>query len=368
MKQSLGKYVTLFLLLAASLWSKENYQWHSSVSQTDAYVNEAIFLESTCQFSDDGALYVIEFTPRDNDNYEIKLLKEDEKIVNGRRLNLYEFVIFPKHEGEFELNLEALMRKTTKESIENTVIGRDNVEDTDFTDKSARVLHETIHVKKALNPIIGEFDLKVVLDKTEVTAYEPTHLKITISGKGDLEKIPPFTLDIENTKIFSEAPQRELRLSQHGYEGVMQQEFAIVGTHDFVIPEIRFEYFDLEDEKEKLLLQKPLPVSVAKGVDKAILLDETTPDVWSFPWEYSYYLLTFLIGVLFGKYVHFKPKKSRISNVLKSKISESRSKNALAILLVISEEERFEEVIAKLEDDDYTLAQAKKELLDNICH
>lgn len=368
MKPNLGKYILIVLLLVTSLWAKEDYTWSSTLSKEQAYVNEAIFLEYVCQFKDDGALYVIEFAPKSTKAYDIKLLKENETINNGQRSNLFQFVLFPKKNGNLELSLEALMRKTTRESIENTVIGRDNVEDTDFSDKRVSLKHKSIVVKAAPVSIVGEFELEVHLDKNEVKGYEPTHLSITIKGEGDLEKIVPFVLDINNTKVFSETPQRELTLTENGYRGSVKQEFALVGASDFTIPKIDFEYFDLQEQKVKVLSHEAISVVVHKGFNKEALLDEEPEVKTLFNMEYIYLFLAFIIGVLVGKFVRFKPKPKAISNKLKMKITQSKSKNELGILLVLSEETRFNEVIEKLETKEYTLAAAKKELLNNICH
>ncbi|MCK4875087.1 MAG: hypothetical protein KAS26_04485, partial [Sulfurimonas sp.] len=127
MKNSLGRaFLILLTLLHVEIFAS-TYEWSVKANKTTAYVNEAIHLTYTCKFSDRGELYTIDFNPKkENENYTLHILSESERIIDNKRINSYEFVVFAKKAKEMNFQFDTTMKKTTKESIESTVIGRDN--------------------------------------------------------------------------------------------------------------------------------------------------------------------------------------------------------------------------------------------------
>ena len=90
MSKSLGSILCMTLFLCADLFAS-TYTWRASANKTQAYMNEAIYLEYVCTFSDKSELYTIDFNPQGED-YSLFLLQESEKIINEKRVNRYECV------------------------------------------------------------------------------------------------------------------------------------------------------------------------------------------------------------------------------------------------------------------------------------
>ena len=160
MRKSLGKiFLILFLFLHVDIFASV-YEWSASANKTSAYVNEAIYLKYVCTFSDTSELYTIEFKPAgDYEKYLLKNLRQSENIVDGKRVNSYEFIAFAKRAGEISFDFEALMKKTTKDSIENTVIGRDNMQKEEFVKTIVKQQTLTLNIKETNSSLIGNFSL-----------------------------------------------------------------------------------------------------------------------------------------------------------------------------------------------------------------
>ena len=306
MKKNLGNFLGIILLFFVNTLSASTYEWSISTNKNRAYVNEAIYLKYICVYSDQAELYVIEFNPTvDNEQYRIDILREDEKIVDGKKINEYEFVLRVKQSGEFTLELDTLMKKTNKDSIENSVLGRDNANYEEFSlyPLKQKALH--IDILKAQSKIVGEFTLKVTKSDNIVEAYEPFHLTLEVDGVGDFGVFEDISYSIAGVKVFSEPAIKELSLTKDGESGSWKKKFAFVSDKDFVIEAFTLEYFDLVSKKVKTLKLKSIEVKVKEAsFKKEELLDEKEDD-FELSYSYLYYLLTFIAGFLVAK-IRFK--------------------------------------------------------------
>jgi hypothetical protein len=310
MRNTLGRGFIFIFVLHLSLFAS-TYKWSSFVNKKEAYTNEAIYLKYICEFSDESELYVLEFNPiSSNDTYDLELLSETQRVIDEKRINTYEFVLFVKKAGKFNLELETNVKKTNKDSIENSVLGRDNANYEEFS--STLYKHEKISldILDANASLVGDFQLSVKKDEAKVKAFEPYHLEVIIKGKGNFSQIDDLHFSIKNTKVFTQMPTRELVLSKDGYGGVWSQKFAFVGENNFTIPSLRLEYFDLVEKRKKELLFEAINVNVVKGYKKEELLDEV--EEFHFPFEYLYYVLSFLFGFVVAK-IKFKTNKKTSS-------------------------------------------------------
>ena len=206
MRQTLGSVLGVILLFMASMvYADEPYTWSLKSSKNSAYVNEAIALEYICDFQDQANLHVIELNiVGENEEYRLLSQGVNETIQDGKRRDTYRYVLFPKEAGQKEFRFKVLMRKTTKDSIEHSVIGRDNVEDYSFIDQEVSLPLLSVEVLAHQEKMTGRFSMDVKLDKSEVKAYEPVHLDVKVSGEGDFDQMQGFKLVIDGVKIFSE--------------------------------------------------------------------------------------------------------------------------------------------------------------------
>lgn len=366
MKKNLGKAFVVFLLFVSLELFASTYRWTAEINKKTAYVNEAIHLKYTCEFSDKSELYTIDFNPvGDNEKYSLKLLAESEKIINNKRVNVYEFVAFVKEAGTMIFDFNMIMKKTTQESIDSTIGGRDN--DREIEEFSQRVMKQkslVVDIKETLTLLVGNFFLNVNADAPQVKAYEPFHMEVSINGIGNIDALKGFKFDIENVKVFSSVPKKEIILTKEGYSGKWSQKFVFVSDEDFVIPEIALEYFNIELTQVKILQTQAIKVEVEKAYVKEELLD-VTGETFQFSYTYFYYLLTFIAGFLVAKIkIKTKPKKENVDKKFLQKVANSKSLKELAIVLTLENARKYNELILEIErKESQSLKSLKKELV-----
>ena len=202
------------------------------------------------------------------------------------------------------------MKKTKNNySIENTVLGRDNADYEEFSQRFIRQDTGVVNVKQSSTDLVGEFVLNVKKDKEKLKAYEPYHLEINIEGRGNFKALKPIEFKIDGVKIFSQKVIEEIRLTKNGYRGSWSQKFAFVGERDFKIPEVKIEYFDLKEQRVKEMLVDASIVKVTKAYKKEELLDLEEKG-FEFSFDFIYYILTFIAGFLFSKIEFKRVRKS----------------------------------------------------------
>ncbi|MCF6309161.1 MAG: hypothetical protein L3J19_01595 [Sulfurimonas sp.] len=363
MKNSLGRIFLTFLLFVHVEAFASTYEWSAKADKSAAYVNEAIHLTYTCRFSDKSELYSIDFNPKkENEDYTLHILSESETIVDNKRVDSYEFIVFAKKAKEIIFDFETTMKKTTKESIENTVIGRDNKEYEDFTLKKIKQKSIKVDVKPTQKELVGNFEVEVKKDKSHVKAYEPFHLHVKIKGSGNLDAIKPIDFKIEGVKIFAGKVIKDIKLSKTGYSGVWSQKFAFVASENFEVPELNIEYFNLKSNRVENLHVNAVKVEVSKGYEKKELLDEVDGG-FKISYNYFYYLLTFIAGYLLAK-IKITNYKSNAPDIFLDKIQSANSMDELLMLLALDGSLKYKDIISQIETRKLTsLKDAKKILI-----
>ncbi|MEA2091180.1 MAG: hypothetical protein U9O83_02300, partial [Campylobacterota bacterium] len=350
MRNSLGRMIlTFFSILHLEIYAS-TYEWSAEADKSVAMTNEAIYLKYICEFSDRAELYNIEFNPvADNERYTIILLSEKVKIVDGRKINSFEFVAFVKESGMQEFVFDTIMKQTNKDSIENTVLGRDNADYEEFSQKIIRQNAINIYVKKSGSDLVGEFELGVKKDEKKVKAYEPYQLEILIDGVGNFNALKPIEFKISGVKVFAQKPIKDIKLTKDGYRGSWSQKFAFVGESDFKIPKKSIKYFDLKDETLKEFIVGGSEVEVIPAYKKEELLD-AKEDSSEFNYDIFYYILTYIAGFLVAKLKFKRAKKTETADAtFRAKIKNAKSLEELMIILVLKDSKKYGELILKIE-------------------
>lgn len=365
MKKNLGR-VFIIVLFFSTILEASTYKWSAKANKNNIVTNEAIHLTYECVFSDQSELYVIEFNPViDNQNYTIKLLSEKERIEDGHRINSFEFVLFIKNEGAFDLALDALVKKTNRDSIENTVLGRDNRSYEEYSITKVSLPTLAFEVKNVKEQLVGTLNLNAKYDEQNITQYAPYHLELSIEGEGDFNLIEPFTFAIEGVKVFAEKPIWDYTLEENGYKGVWKQKFAFVSEGDFTIPAKSLHYFNLQERADATLNTPQLHIHVKQSsFKKETLLDEVSQKRFVWKNEYWYYALTFLSGFLVAK-IRFKKrvKRDHGDKALCEKIDKARGVEQVGILLIMEDAVKYKTVIEKIENKELTTPAQVKRLI-----
>lgn len=115
---------------------------------------------------------------------------------------------------------------------------------------------------------VGTFDFKVTVAPQEVKADNTVQVKVSVSGTGNLKYLslpkPEFNSDFDT---FDPSESNQFSLTSAGYKGSKSAEYLVIPRHEgeFVIPAMKFTYFDLNKKQFVTLTQGPFTLNVLKG-------------------------------------------------------------------------------------------------------
>ena len=367
MKRNLGRFVFTLLFLCIN-GGASTYKWSAFVAKEKAYVGEAVYVKYLCEFDDNGELYIIDFKPQSTDLYDFILLTKSEKLLDGKRINSYEYILEPKSAQTLEIILEATMKKTSLESIvDNTTNHYDDTKFDSIHQKTVVKMQKiSLEVLDAPKKLFGDFTLQVKKDEPSVKAYEPYHLDVVFMGKGNFDAIKNLDFDVKNVKVFTQEPIKKIDLNKDGYKGEWTQKFAFVGAEDFTIPAKKVKYFNTRSQSIEVLHIDSIDVKVQKAYKKAELLDDGE-DEFVFDFTYVYYFLTLLSGFLVGKINFTSQKLSSENEKFISKVKATKSLDALSMLLILNNEKKFHTMLSQIDLGEISsLKEAKKLIIKSV--
>lgn len=360
MRRSLGRVISLILFCALSGWGA-TFQWRVVESPQSLFAHQSGVVRYECTFSDSAAEYTIAFKPQNSEHYDIRILTQLDRVKHGKRTQSFDVLITPKHEGIIEITLDALIRHTTFASIENATIGRDNVKKYDFDDEKALLPKVTLNVKANSAALTGKIELSANIDQPTVRAHQPVHLTLYVRGSGNLDQFVPYELNISGVKIFAESPQTTLTPSSDGFEGEIRQEFALVSEKSFVIPPLSLSVLDSGSGVVKKLTTEVIRIEVDDGYKIADLLDSPDLSERVTLKRYGLYIALILFGIGLGEGIRWlwkhRPRRKTAQFWEKAKNTKE-----LVMLLSLSGDKRFDEIIGLLEEGKIGLGEAKKRL------
>lgn len=359
MKRSLGKILFLWIISVGQLFG--GYHWSVLEKPETLYVGQSGVVRYECQFDTSAADYTIAFKPSENEMFKVSILTQQDRIVQGKRIQTFDVLIAPKHVGKIDIKFEALMRHTTFASIENASIGRDNVKKYDFSDEKAFLPPITIQTKENPVTLTGKLTFEVRGDSRAVRAHEPFHLSVIVRGEGNLDEMTPFELNISGVKVFAELPQKSLTPSAQGFEGEVSQEFALVASESYTIEPLSLSYFDTKKNQIVTLKSKPIYVEVGEGYEFSSLLDVPKISDYGTLKRYALYLFFIGLGVGLNEAIRWlwnrRPRKKA-----KQFWDSASTSGELVRILSLSGEKHFDEVIRALEEEKMDIREAKKRL------
>jgi hypothetical protein len=351
----------MVLILLSPLLLLAEHHWELEISKSELVVGEATLLSYTCYFDSEAYGTSIHMnTPASNDDYRIEHYKEREKIINDQRQNLFQYVIFPKRSGVIDVVLSAQMRKTTRQQVENAVIGRDNVENYQF-EKQEDILPLTrLHVKPTSAKLVGDFSLHVSIDKDELSSFEPLHVSISFEGVGNLDQYQPVAFDVKGADVFREEPEQKYRLTPEGFKGTVTQKFALLSDRNFTLPSFALEVYNPKLGKTERLSFERKTLHVKPAYTKKELLDPPSDEEgFSWQWSWLYYLFTLVLGVLLGWYLH------QFWNRPKTKAKDfMQAKDAKTLLTHLALQGGHEKLIEQAQNEQWSFKQIQNALED----
>lgn len=360
MRRSLGRLLFLWLASAALVWGA-TYQWKVLQSPQSLRVGQSGVVRYECTFSGSAVEYSIKLNLDDNPIYHASILTEHEKVVHGKRIQTFDVLITPKISGNIDIRINAIVRVTTLEAIENTVLGRDNVGKDDIVEEKVTLPSVTLRADENTAALTGSITLEARVDHTRVRAHEPLHLSLFVRGSGNLDRFVPYELNISGVRVFAEPPQKLISPSAAGYEGEIRQEFALVAEKSYVIAPMSLSLFDTVDNEIKILRTAPIPIEVSGGYDPSTLLDPPDLSDTATLKRYVLYGSLVMLGVVMGEGFR-RLWKHRPRRRGKHFWESAKTAKELVMLLSLSGDKNYDDVVGLLESGVIGLSEAKARL------
>ncbi|RMG61241.1 MAG: protein BatD, partial [Bacteroidetes bacterium] len=252
---------------------KDNVFVRTLVDKTDVYQGEQV----TVTYKFYKRVQTMNLTAEDPPRYEgfwvegvdLPRVTSQQEVYQGRQYQtavIKQDILFPQRSGELTLDpmtLSCVVQVRTQPANPRNPFERffNTYQEYNYSFKSPAVRLQVKPLPTAGRPagfsgMVGTFDLETSLDRTETETGEPITLKVTLSGQGNIKKMPPLDLDFpEDFDVFD--PQVSEQTSRQGGRlgGRRSYEYLIVPRNpgDYRLPEIRFSYFDVRKGRYETL-------------------------------------------------------------------------------------------------------------------
>jgi hypothetical protein len=320
----------------------------ASVSKTNPYVGEPIYVEYRLYFNGNIGFYNAQFSeiPKYEGfwNQEITINKQEPKNgeYKGEQFHYYTLkkaILIPQKSGKLYINpikMDILVEVPTGryDFFGNALTRRVN---TQYSSERRLVKVKALPVDSKpenFTGAVGNFSLDVNSSKSTLKANESTQINVKITGTGNLKlfEIPKINVPAE-LEVYTPERTQNVSTTLSGLKGSITDSYSIVPNFKgkYKIPPVSFSYFNPKDKQYHTLNSEPIILDVTAGKSLASTSDtaitkqfvkssggdfrfihtdklsfiETTSDFFKSPLFYTLLLIPFLIipiGVLLGKH------------------------------------------------------------------
>jgi hypothetical protein len=142
-----------------------------------------------------------------------------------------------------------------------------------FTDQINKRVYSnalTLDIKKnpSSSSIVGDFDINATIKQNKINGDSVINLKLSVFGKGALEYLKKFNLDINETTIYKQKHKQKSFIKNGVLYSNFEQEFVILSDKSLVIPSFELEYFDTKTDKIKLIKTDKIAINIKQNKTK----------------------------------------------------------------------------------------------------
>lgn len=218
-------------------------------------------------------------------------LKQSNETINGKEYvvaDLRKIALYAQRSGEIRIEPMEL-ECVAQVKVENSR-SRDPFFDSFFNDPFFNRNFQNVELKVESNLLtidvkplpaagkpldfggaVGSFTISSEVDKTELKANEPLNLKISITGKGNLELIDNLPLSFPpDFEIYDPKITNNLSKNSNGISGSRTFEYLIIprNSGEFQIKAVEFSFFDPAKKSYTTLKTPQYDIKVFKGDDE----------------------------------------------------------------------------------------------------
>ena len=168
-------------------------------------------------------------------------------------------VLFPTVAGETTIRPARLI-------IPGGFFDRDEVLDTQPVPVDVQSL--PVNAPAGFHGAVGQFAISAEVDTTETAVNEPITLRVTLSGRGNLDTLPdPVWPEIDGWRTFGSQATTNTAFQDGYLVGTRTDEQQMVPTTAgaFTLPPISYVYFDPETATYQTIATEPIAVNVVPG-------------------------------------------------------------------------------------------------------
>lgn len=267
---------------AINLASQGDLHLVAEISKANPYLNEAITVVYKLYFAPETSISgfkiidnpnFADFWSQNIDNNQIQVLEGTYKGKPYLYTILRNTLLYPQKTGEIEIEPLSLDLQLQVRTNRRDFFGRPLMTRTNRTLASSK---RTINVKPLptdgqpanFSGAVGQFNLNVESNKTQLDARESLELSVSVSGNGNLKlfKLPAITSP--NTfEVYEPEFRDQVTTTQSGMRGSISENYTIVPQFqgDYTIDPVIFTYFDPQSETYKTITSGELLIEVEGG-------------------------------------------------------------------------------------------------------
>tara|TARA_B100000902_G_scaffold399893_1_gene473403 strand:- start:664 stop:2454 length:1791 start_codon:yes stop_codon:yes gene_type:complete len=361
------------------------------VNKSEIYVGEQINAITKVYINEDIDVKDYQIAPISQISYngfwedEVMINTEKNKhisreIINGNAYNVITIsnsILTSQSVGTYFIS-ESTIDITILHQINkviNTIFGPRYFPQNDIIQKTISTNPKKIIVKNLPEPVpenfygsVGSnFSINIETDKNKLQTSQAIRYKLRIRGNGNINMLDKINIDFPKSfEIFPPQIEDKTFINNYNISGSKIFEYILMPMDpgEFIIPKIKFVYFDLKKEEYIELESNESIVNVTQGKNYIIndnLKEESNVELLSYKKLYNkkfrenlinYFQNIFWIGILLSLLLFIKPYISienrysieEIKKIKSTRIAMKRLKKAKGFLNVSDYEKFFEEI------------------------
>lgn len=285
-------------------------------------------------------------------DYEFKQIGNEKTEFDGLyKVKSVDFFLIPKKSGKIEISADA--------SIGFRKVMRDGFGFSRTTVKYKKMSAKKELTIKPLNEnFVGDFSIKLRVDKSRVKAGDPVNAKLIIEGEGLLDDLDDIKVDIKGATLYDNKPKVMTSINNNKPYSIYTKEMVILSDTSYEIPPVSLSFYSMKEKKTKTVKTVPIPIEVygkpasttlAQSGQNAKQSDcPSTSQSKKTTFSWLYVIIALVVGYLLGfitlLFLKREKKEPLPNNLYRKLLPFADEKEIKAILEKLDKKERLSDV------------------------
>lgn len=273
--------------------AQQNIHLVAEVSKLSPYVGEGIyvvyklFVSENISVNDWRVSESPEYSGFWNQDIEVKDVNVKNGTYNGKKYRYIELkraVLIPQQEGKLKIEPMKMDFAVGIPTGRRDFFGNPQESHINFSLASQVKIVQAKPLPLEGKPLdfsgaVGDFEFKVVSNKSELKANAAAQIKVSITGKGNLKlfDIPKITTPPE-LEVYTPEYNEKVVTTLSGLRGTITDSYTVVPQFKgkYKIPDIAFSYFNPKEKKYKTIAAPAIFLDVTEGKELVTGTNENT--------------------------------------------------------------------------------------------